>query len=225
MNEFIKCQNIIRAGNEITLSDGFTVEEGSVFHAEVGVSICPPGGGKAPVSLPNTKNIIISDSDCGHISIFLSNNSAKNINWSITGEHTNLNLIGNEILLENLPNGQYTVYCMANDQTCTTSKVFMVNCVSDRAATHAPEVQNEGQLGAAVFMYPNPTEGEINIIPGDIFYDTEYEIIISDILGKELANYKARGVFVIDISSFSKGIYYLKFKTEFYETNKKIIHN
>ncbi|MBN2728905.1 MAG: T9SS type A sorting domain-containing protein [Bacteroidales bacterium] len=214
-----------RAGNEIILSDGFTAEEGSVFHAEVGVSICPPGRGKAPVTLINTKNIIISGNDCRQISISLSNNKDDNISWSITGENTNLSFSGEEILVEGLPNGQYTVYYTADNQKNAISKVFTVNCVVDREAVNTVKTQDKVPQVAEVFVYPNPTVGEINIIPGEIFYDTEYEIIISDILGKELANYKARGVFVIDISSFSKGIYYLKFKTDSNEINKKIIYN
>ncbi|HMT28100.1 MAG TPA: carboxylesterase family protein, partial [Bacteroidia bacterium] len=74
--------------------------------------------------------------------------------------------------------------------------------------TGTVSLQDIVQTASTNFVYPNPTSGVLHLNPP--LYDTSSKIIIYDITGREHLN--VIGNKVLDISSFSSGIYMIKFE-------------
>ncbi|MEI7803352.1 MAG: T9SS type A sorting domain-containing protein [Bacteroidota bacterium] len=68
-------------------------------------------------------------------------------------------------------------------------------------------------------IYPNPTQENINIILSD--NEESFEYIISDLAGKEIVRGKGKNEDIINIDSFSNGIYFISINEK---VSKKIFH-
>jgi hypothetical protein len=224
MHGFIKCQNIIHSGNEITLSDGFTAEEGSIFHAVVGIDVCDPNN-RQSVSMPSNTQIQVEPISCNQFLARMSANSTgTDYLWSLTGENFATNYSGNEIQIDILQAGHYTLYCTIDSGvTPIASKIIKVQCTENNTAK-TPFVKNtETTITPQFYIYPNPTNDVVNIIPDHLADGEQYSVTISDLFGKILANYTSNGILNLDLSGFSKGVCFLNIKTREYETNKKVV--
>jgi len=213
-----------RAVNEIILSDGFTAEEGSVFHAEVGIDMCYPNN-RQSVSIPSNTIIQLEQTTCNQFSARINSNSTKiNYLWKLTGEKIVTNYSGNEFQIDNLESGQYTLYCeIGSGGSTIDSKIIQVQC-SENNALNTPFVKNnEPDIIPQFFVYPNPTNDFVNIIPDQLADIKQYSVTISDLFGKNLTNFTSNGIQKLDLSVFSKGVYFLTIKTQDYEINTKII--
>ncbi|MBN2728901.1 MAG: T9SS type A sorting domain-containing protein [Bacteroidales bacterium] len=214
----IKYHYIKRAGNEIILSDGFIAEEGSVFHAEVGIDICDPNN-RQSVFMPSNTQIQVEPISCNQFLARMSANSTEtDYFWTLTGENVETNYLGNEIQIDNLQAGQYTLYCTIDSGgTAIDSKIIKVHCPENNSVK-TPTVKNtEPDISPQFYVYPNPTNAIVNIIPEHLAANEEYIVVVSNIFGKTLVLVKSNSTLIIDLSMFTPGVYLLNIKTQNYE--------
>ena len=93
--------------------------------------------------------------------------------------------------------------------------------------TNSPGINEDIEFAKSIKIYPNPTQGLLNIeIPNDF---NKVDISIFSIHGKRMLNSKIDNInskkliHNLDISSFSKGIYYIKISDTEQITTGKII--
>ena len=123
---------------------------------------------------------------------------------------------------------------LANDVTETT---FIDNLPKDGVYTYAVYAAHEGQLSVpvtviveAIFdevaenqntrvsVYPNPTNGMLNIVVNG---DFEYQILNG--MGQEVANGNAQGSQKVNLSNMAKGVYFLRLNTGSQVNIQKIV--
>lgn len=79
---------------------------------------------------------------------------------------------------------------------------------------------SESQLSISVF--PNPSTAVFNIRLSEIHQDAKWEVV--SIQGAEiLTGYIQQNLFTIDLSTYPKGIYYLKIKQDGLQMVKKLV--
>lgn len=213
-----------RAGNEIILSDGFTAEEGSVFHAEVGIVVCDPNN-RQSIPMPSNSKIQVDAISCNQFYARMSASSDEtNYFWTLTGEDFSTNYSGNEIQIDNLQAGQYTLYCSIDfGGSSIDTKIIEVQCPENNTPK-TPIVQTtEPEVAPQFYVYPNPTIGLVNIIPDHLAANEEYTVVVSDIFGKTLVSEKSNETLKIGLSVFTPGVYLIFIKNENYESTRKII--
>lgn len=106
-----------------------------------------------------------------------------------------------------------------NDSTKTVDAGNAAFSESDARNTESKRITPE----VGIKFFPNPTKGIVNI---DIIGNID-ELFLTDITGKLLARYKtgSQTVLVIDLSRYSRGIYFLKFNDGSQFFNGKVILN
>jgi hypothetical protein len=111
--------------------------------------------------------------------------------------------------------GTYYVY-VTDAHGCHGSDTIVVNVIPNGIETN--------ELDQAVELYPNPTNGEINV---KVNYTRHFDIIITDIVGQVLIidSHRNNTVFnkTYDLSMFSKGMYFLRLNSEGGSTTGSII--
>jgi hypothetical protein len=93
----------------------------------------------------------------------------------------------------------------------------VVDCEAARKATDMPNIAVASAV-SSVKAYPNPTTGIINILfNGD--KEERYQLLITDISGKLLSRSDGKSAIGtnkrgLDLSSFSKGIYFINLRSD-----------
>lgn len=87
----------------------------------------------------------------------------------------------------------------------------------------------ENTLDKAVYIYPNPSNDNINIIINTTIGNT-YQIELFNNLGQKISTvsktrFNARAQHNLDVSKYSSGLYFLKIKVDNQEVTKKVIVN
>lgn len=158
-------------------------------------------------------------------SLMVCPNPTANATYSLVGTTT-----GNQSTLND---PFYNVYSATADwrvvadlgYTCTPSFMYVKSGINTQGA-NAPisksssNIQNnrpsigmkEYNLKAVTRVYPNPTSGKLNIEFEKI--NGEVNIVMTDILGREVYNEKTLANRIIDVSGFSKGVYVLSLNTQ-----------
>ncbi len=106
-----------------------------------------------------------------------------------------------------LSTGTYTL-TVTDSLGCITVIDFIVNSVQG---------VNESSLSNLV-MYPNPTEGKVNIV-----IDGSFDYILSDLSGKVLMAQNSSGNTTLDISGFESGIYFVTIQMNGSKIVRKVV--
>jgi len=70
-----------------------------------------------------------------------------------------------------------------------------------------------------ISIFPNPTNGFININTSE-----HYDITVTDISGRILKTYSnSENRFILNISNFNKGIYFINFSNNSHIISKKVV--
>ncbi|MDN3643371.1 T9SS type A sorting domain-containing protein [Lutimonas halocynthiae] len=151
---------------------------------------------------------------CFGESLTLNAQGANNYQWS-TGES------GNQIVVNPLRTETYNVTTVLNGVTISDSITITVeNCDSDSADDNS----FEGDL--SIQLFPNPTSGIIKIQTSTVNSDTDMhlinmngKILYQETLKSQQGNFGKQ----LDLSNYTKGIYFLRFFSDQEQLVKKIV--
>lgn len=108
-----------------------------------------------------------------------------------------------------------------NDSVVSTNTVYEFTLTEDEefTAVFQPTMSTEDNILANLALYPNPTNGVVNIsAPNGVVIDN---VMVTDIAGRSFA-VSLNGT-RIDLSNFSSGIYMITLFSENVQTTKKVI--
>ncbi len=99
----------------------------------------------------------------------------------------------------------------------STSEVVILSGIQEQAST-----QND-----KFTVYPNPASGDVHIVIKDAKPDDEYEVLITDVLGKEVRSFLAGPATpTVNTNELASGMYYITLRNkEFSSTQKLIVHH
>ena len=107
----------------------------------------------------------------------------------------------------NLAAGDYTI-TVTDDLGCETSETFTVLSTVGIASS----------LNEQLLIFPNPTEGEVNV-----FLNGEYEISILDARGRLVLTSSEDDNATLDLSAFESGVYFVKVKKDDESVMRRIV--
>lgn len=141
-------------------------------------------------------------------------------NWSFSGGTPSASTVQNPSTTY-AGNGTYTVCLTVSNEECIN---FSCQTISINSAA-----VNEIELFSSLVIFPNPTSGNVFVDFGKKDFG-KTEIVFRDVVGRILysTNISASGKQSLDISGFSKGIYFLNVKTmnnpdNYRDATKKIV--
>jgi len=103
------------------------------------------------------------------------------------------------------------------------TEIFLASPASMEAYFNTQELDIEDILFAEVNIYPNPTTGELRIDCGELIAKN---VEIFDLMGKNRINEskpQSENVWILDISHFSTGVYFVRISTANGEMVKKMV--
>ena len=100
-------------------------------------------------------------------------------------------------------------YCLITDSCCSVASDAVYLDFNTKQ-----DIVSEQNIS----IFPNPTSGVLNIET-----DKEYQLIITDVLGKKILNKRVKNIVTIDLLDNEKGIYFLKFVSDENTFVRKII--
>ncbi len=155
-----------------------------------------------------------------------------------TAENTNNYVIDNGITVENVTQHAFNkaqVNLTISSLTSGENYNITINNVTDLVGNVMEEYTTSFSFvgleelfdKSEINIYPNPSRDKLNI-DFKLLKNTEINIIITDISGKQIQNKsilatEGSNKYIVDVSNFSKGFYVLKLKTNLGEINHKII--
>jgi len=118
---------------------------------------------------------------------------------------------------------QWNITCTPTIKNPITLAANYISSLSN-VFTNNPSATNEYSLESSVNISPNPSSGNLSINFGTKNFG-KAEVSFSDIIGQALykTTISASGKQALDVSEFSKGIYFLKLKTDSGVATKKIV--
>jgi hypothetical protein len=197
----------MEAGTSIKLESGFKLCNGANFKASVdGSNPMLKSSSVEQIEPP----IIVGNKYASDGEKYSTNvNATENVSWLLLGNNTTYGTHDNEFFLPNgLENGQYTLICIdnKNGQKAASSKIIVVQ----KSTTIFEHDNNSLEPYSDIIVYPNPANENLTIDFGKLDF-TNAELYVKDISGRIILKrtiINSNNVSV-DISSISKGIYFV----------------
>jgi PKD repeat protein len=112
-------------------------------------------------------------------------------------------------------NGCTNSYCITDSILRTTNTMVQVNVISPHTATGI----KEGKSSSSLTIFPNPANQILNIT-----YNSKAQLIITDVIGNKIYEQSLNTINNnIDVSKWSKGIYFLKIMNDQESVVRKIV--
>jgi len=169
---------------------------------------------------PASASFTIAATNCTNVGVPVTNNSGGNpfptYSWSVSPNATISNSTATNPLFTFTVSGTYTITLSAtnpSNTSVTTRTISIANCVGMNENT---------MLSQNISIYPNPANDKMNI---DVNGLTSFNYVVTDLLGKVIVSDKSVSGerTTIDVSTITKGIYFLTIENNGQKATKKII--